>query len=73
VALWTPGRRNVTVTLVPGRIPAPDGIRLLLLQDHVIADDGGKFEFRAKPGAEGERQQDEKTGDFHFRVEETSM
>ena len=30
------------------RVPAPDGIGLLLLEHHVVADDGGELEFGAK-------------------------
>ena len=41
-----------------GRVPAPDRVRLLLLKHHVVADDGGEFDFRVRGSREREEGED---------------
>jgi hypothetical protein len=48
-----------------GSIPAPDRIRLFLLQDHVIADDGGQFQLSPKQGTEQETAEEREADEFH--------
>ena len=49
----------------PGRIPAPHRIGLILLQHHVVAKDGGKFQFRAQIEAKREDEHEQQKVFFH--------
>lgn len=51
-----------------GSVPTPNRVGLLLLQDHVVANDGGEFQFGVCSQGqrrEGEGQSEEWVEDFH--------